>query len=416
MSDERAMAGPGEAPTGPKGRSGAGAGPGDLGYITAIPVSDHRRASDALRSAGADMGVVTPTLSSLSSPSTAPTAAIASGRVAEPDTSIPDALLSMPIADGRGARRVAARRMRTMWRWAPAWSRQACCGRLPTAGQVAVVRSPSGSAYVGGVQRCGSIWCCPQCTPWIRWRREQVLREAMDAHVEAGGSLRLLTLTVPHTPADHLDRLFDGVAAAWRWAVSGRIWMDAQRDLGIVAWVRSMEITAGAGGWHPHLHVGLLLDGTADDEALCVWWHRRWVAACGRHGLRQPSRECGVTVRDIAGSTAGYVLRVATEIARADRKTGRDTSRVGVLQLLDLVATDRAVGARRMAGAGGIDEGPPCDLHLCRAAAADSPPAAGRYADPPTGRAGGDRCRAVADAAPSADHPHERAGSLRAGP
>ncbi|MFC0080577.1 hypothetical protein ACFFRE_00190 [Aciditerrimonas ferrireducens] len=259
---------------------------------------------------------------------------------------MPETLVDLPIADGRGARRVTARRLRTMWFWAPGWSRQACCGRIPTGGQVAVVRSPSGSAYVAGVQRCGSIWCCPTCTPWIRWRREQVLRQAMDAHVAMGGSLRLLTLTVPHTPSDQLDRLFDGVAAVWRWSVSGRIWMGAQRGLGISAWVRSMEVTAGAGGWHPHLHVALLLDGPADDETVRVWWHRRWVAACERFGLHRPSAARGVTVRDIAGSTAGYVVRVATEVARADVKTGRDKARFAVLQLFDLASTDRARWAR----------------------------------------------------------------------
>lgn len=321
MGDDCAMsAGPGEAPTGRQARSGAGEGPAaaaeHLGYITAIPVS---------RTVGADMGVVT------SSPSIIP---------------VSDALVHMPIADGRGARRVAARRMRTMWRWAPAWSRQAHCGRLPTGGQVSVVRGPSGAAYMAGVQRCGSIWCCPQCTPWVRWRREMVLREAMASHVAGGGSLRLLTLTVPHTPSDQLDRLFDGVARAWRWSLSGRIWMGAQRDLGISAWVRSMEITAGPSGWHPHLHVALLLDGSIDDEALRVWWHRRWVAACERFGLHRPSAARGVTVRDIGGSTAGYVVRVATEVARADVKVGRDDARFGVLQLLDLASTDRERWAR----------------------------------------------------------------------
>ncbi len=323
------LAGPGEAPTGPEGRSGAAKGPMNLGYITAIPVSAFLcRSADPGRP-GADMGAVTPSLP-----------------VPVSDPSVPDALVSMPLSDGRPARRVAARRMRTMWAWAPGWSRQAHCGRISAGGQVAIVRGPSGSAYLAGVQKCGSIWCCPTCTPWIRWRRELVLRQAMAAHVEAGGSLRLLTVTVPHRPSDHLDRLFDGVAGAWRWSVSGRIWMDAQRDLGISAWVRSMEITAGAGGWHPHIHVGLLLDGAADDDAIRVWWHRRWVAACGRMGLRRPSKDRGVTVRDIGDSTAGYVLRVATEVTRADMKTGRSPNRYGVLQLLDLAGTERESWAR----------------------------------------------------------------------
>lgn len=324
------LAGPGEAPTGQPARSGAGKGPAALGNITAIPVSARLRAgsSDPGRP-GADMVVVT-TVSQ-----------IADRHPPVPDPPVPDALLRLPLADGRPARRVAARRMRTMWAWAPAWFRQACCGRVPAGGRVSIVRSPSGSAYVAGLQRCGSIWCCPTCTPWIRWRREIVLREAMGAHVDAGGSLRLLTLTVPHTPTDQLARLFDDVAAAWRWSVSGRIWVDAQQDLGISAWVRSMEITAGAGGWHPHLHVGVLLDATSDDDAICAWWYRRWVAACRHMGLRRPSAARGVTVRDIGDSTAGYVLRVATEVTRADVKTGRDEARFGVLQLLDLAGTDR---------------------------------------------------------------------------
>lgn len=197
-----------------------------------------------------------------------------------------------------------------------------------------------------GVQRCGLAHLCPVCSTRIRIGRAAELAEAVRHHQAAGGGVAFLTLTVPHTRADRLSELLDGLPLAFRRVLSGR---EAVRMRERFAWgsVRVLELTHGENGWHAHYHAALFLSAplTADDESeLREWWHGRWADACTRQGLRRPSKEHGVRLEAVGGdggAVATYLSKVgraaemglAAEVARGDAKQGR-----GSLALWQLAA------------------------------------------------------------------------------
>ncbi|MHB8437447.1 MAG: protein rep, partial [Acidimicrobiales bacterium] len=219
----------------------------------------------------------------------------------------------------------------------PLIGRVARCGRFPRSGAMVSVRSGPFGHYLVSVMRCGSVWSCPTCSGTIRRRWERKLRRALEELAERRPDLvvRMATLTIPHRQGEALSGLLVGLNRAWGYLVAGKSWTKHERAFGIVGWLRSVEVTVGPSGWHPHLHVLLVLDGATDEEALVAWLSQRWRASCVKAGLRVPSRAHGVDFKDVGDSAAGYLTRIATEVVRADFKEAREGG-LGPFQLLDL--------------------------------------------------------------------------------
>lgn len=254
-------------------------------------------------------------------------------------------LLLSPVAGASEARRRALRRRQTVSAWDDSSGRIGRCARSVAGGYV-VIRAGTRGHYVASLLRCGSAWSCPVCAPAIRWKRELRLRAALEAYQgDTGGVVRMVTLTVPHRAGDSLAGLLDGLTRAWSQVVAGRRWTLAQARYGIAGWLRAVEVTVGSHGWHPHLHVLVLVAAGCDEAALGAWLTERWRAACSAAGLRVPSRERGVDLRDVGASAAGYLTAMSTEALRGDVKLGRAGS-VAPLQLLDLAGTEREAWAR----------------------------------------------------------------------
>lgn len=123
----------------------------------------------------------------------------------------------------------------------------------------------------------------------------------------------------------------------------------------VLPWIRVVEVTVGASGWHVHQHMAVFLpaDFTDDDrdDLYDTWWGR-WrdgTAAAGFDGALQVNRAIWIdnvdavadymtknvyTARDhITPEAAGF------EIARGDLKSGRFGNRSAMELLSDLVAS-----------------------------------------------------------------------------
>lgn len=220
------------------------------------------------------------------------------------------------------------------------------CGWVRIATNVSVeheVQGPDPLPRYGGLVVCGAIHVCAVCAANIRYQRSLEIGHAARAHLEAGGSLVMLTLTVPHSRGMPLDELWSLVSEGWHACATGRYRKADRKRWGRVDYVRAVEVTHGGNGWHPHLHVLLFLDGTDDLEARAAeveqsWWERWSTFVVGR-GYRQPSREHGVDARAVSTSTIGdYLVKVqdgdmpegsaawgpSQEMARADlKRSGR---------------------------------------------------------------------------------------------
>jgi hypothetical protein len=222
--------------------------------------------------------------------------------------------------------------------------RGATCGMPLGAGGVAVKRGPDGTSHTAGVETCSSIWACPVCAAKIRATRADEISRGLATHITAGGGALMVTLTLPHQAGDALKKTVELVSSGFRAINSGRAYKEDHDAFGILGHIRAFEVTHGQNGWHPHLHVILALERPASRDvaaALESRWQGRWDRWLVGRGWPASVVGIGVRVdrvRRDAGAAGAYLAKlqegdkldrsVGNEVARADLKGGRHSSRV----------------------------------------------------------------------------------------
>ncbi|MGE3621077.1 MAG: protein rep [Acidimicrobiia bacterium] len=209
-------------------------------------------------------------------------------------------------------------------------------------------RTEDGTAHFSGLQSCGSVWSCPVCAAKIRQHRADELDGGLGRWLDAGHGVTFVTFTLPHQWGDRLDVTFDAAEKAWRSVRNSRAWRAEMVRFGVRHYIRAIEVTVGANGWHPHVHVLILTRRPLDGRRVTMLGHRlfsRWAQAvrsrlgveCDRQAFRieAGSRAAGRYVTKIQDDGAAHGL--AMEMTRHDLKAGR---RKGLtpMQLLDAVA------------------------------------------------------------------------------
>jgi hypothetical protein len=210
------------------------------------------------------------------------------------------------------------------------------CGRVPV-GDVAI-KDNGGACHYSGLASCGSIWSCPVCSAKIRNTRAGEISAAAAAWDLAGNSVYMITLTMPHGFGMKLSKLLPVIADGFRSVISGRAWLKIRESAHLFGTIRSVEITHGVNGWHPHLHCLAFLEGdpgAAGLAALGLHIRSRWGRFIIKAGYRQPSPAYGVVItRCTSAAEAGaYIAKTqdgrspGNELARADLKTGHSSHR-----------------------------------------------------------------------------------------
>lgn len=225
----------------------------------------------------------------------------------------------------RSGRRDPWEALRGLWRFS-SLTRQRKCRCVPTADLVAIEKRALRANY-SGLQTCGSVWTCPLCAPKVGAERAADIAAAISAHCATGGSWAFVTLTMRHTSAQRLTELLDGLTGAWA-AIRQDKRTRGLLDAHTVGWIKRLDLTEGANGWHPHLHVLVALRpgaGEAEAEAIADGMFRPWQARLGKLGLGTPTEAHGVDVkvldlRQAHEAVAAYVA--ATEYAAAVKPTG----------------------------------------------------------------------------------------------
>lgn len=210
------------------------------------------------------------------------------------------------------------------------------CGR----GGVEVVINSAGVAGYRGLQTCGSVWVCPVCSARVSGVRRAELNSLLGWGRGMGYSPVMMTLTLSHHARmslhDVLEALKDAKrklhqSKAWR-AISGRV----------VGHVTATEVTYGANGWHPHLHMLLLVTGGVDDAVgLLAGLRGTWIKILGRMGYYANDHALQVQGAAAAGD---YVAKwgAAEELSLSTTKGGSSPSNGGLhpFQLLERAAGD----------------------------------------------------------------------------
>lgn len=182
-------------------------------------------------------------------------------------------------------------------------------------------------AHWSNVQRCGSIWVCPVCAVQITEVRRNELKTAVTHWRDGlGFDVKLLTLTFSHSVGHSLRFLLEAQKKALKMFFGHRTFRDISEKLQVHGKIKSLEVTYGKNGWHPHNHI-LLFSQDADD--LAYQYRDRlaelWIHCCKKAGLQAPSMEYGLDIRD--GSYADqYVSKwgLDYEMTKGHVKKGKE--------------------------------------------------------------------------------------------
>lgn len=192
--------------------------------------------------------------------------------------------------------------------------------------------------YFTGLQTCGSVWTCPICANRIQEVRRLEIAHTMRYFYNQGKQAVMVTFTFPHNQDDPLKPMLDAFANALSGLKSGEPWKRFKNKFGFEGLIRSLEITHGVNGWHPHTHELFFINNEIDEEKFKEWIIERWFNMCSKYNLI----DCNDTLRVKAFlshsvdfkfncSTSDYLAKfddksnwgADREMAKASTKQGR---------------------------------------------------------------------------------------------
>ncbi|MCW8500603.1 protein rep, partial [Streptococcus macedonicus] len=133
-------------------------------------------------------------------------------------------------------------------------------------------------AHWSNVQRCGSVWTCPVCAKQITEKRREELKNGIETWKRAhSGGVLLLTLTFSHSVKESLSSLLERQRKAIKIFYETTRVKVLLKQIGVQYKIKSLEMTYGQNGWHPHNHILLLTQNQVENFAdyisdLSVLW------------------------------------------------------------------------------------------------------------------------------------------------
>lgn len=235
------------------------------------------------------------------------------------------------------------------------------------------------SAGFADLQSCASVHSCPVCAAKIQASRAGDLSHVLRWAHDQLHTIAMVTLTVQHSASmplvsteetideqgtfiDAVPGVWDAVSAGWAAVTSGRQWVSEtheafeerlgnwemrlalalegkgrmprggkdrsgrptrrigdQERYGILGWVRVVEVTYGANGWHVHVHALLVLEGQSDLATVNAFragnsmWNR-WETGISSVGFK--AKKEAYNRKTGAMESAGLDIRVGRAAAK----------------------------------------------------------------------------------------------------
>ncbi|MNJ33279.1 Replication protein [compost metagenome] len=148
----------------------------------------------------------------------------------------------------------------------------------------------------------------------------------------------MVTLTFPHYVWQQLTELLGQQKTALKYLREGSPWTRFKKATGYQGLIRSLELTYGQNGWHPHTHELWFVDAGTDADTMKKTVLERWKTSCARAGLLDLDNVDQVAAFeahavDVKGwcTASDYLAKqddsrhwgVDAEIAKASTKAGR---------------------------------------------------------------------------------------------
>ena len=187
-----------------------------------------------------------------------------------------------------------------------------CVHRRSVSGIVSVRLHVTGQgeqvASYDGLLHCGNVWTCPLCANRVAKTRRDEIADVLSQAKERGYRVYFLSLTVRHSLMETLDGLRMRFANARRVMRNRRKWKMLASGVGIVGYIRGIEVTYGEFGWHYHSHEILICspDGAELDESTIL---TEWQAACKASHLGIPTAHGVDLQRSCSVNAAGYPVK-----------------------------------------------------------------------------------------------------------
>lgn len=242
------------------------------------------------------------------------------------------------------------------------WHRTAKCKWTPVSATIGVHASREhGSAFYSGVMNCGSVWACPVCAAKVQERRREEVAKAVAWADAQGLQAAMVTLTFPHYAWQQLVELLEQQKTALKYLREGSPWVRFKKATGYQGLIRSLELTHGQNGWHPHTHELWFVDAGTDADTMKKTVLERWKTSCARAGLLDLDNAELVAAFeahavDVKGwcTASDYLAKqddsrhwgVDAEIAKASTKAGRAKGKHPFALLSLFQGGDRKAGHR----------------------------------------------------------------------
>lgn len=183
-----------------------------------------------------------------------------------------------------------------------------------------------------GIQTCGSVWACPCCSARISETRREEMGHLLSWARKQGYFIRMVTLTCRHGREDDLADLMLRLKGRSANKSKGiKAYRGAKQRMAddrryrkhikphVIGSVTATEVTGGgAHGWHPHMHMILILDEDIDLTPM----RDAWLGSLRGVGLDGSGR--GWDARE-ADETGRYIAKwgAAEELTLSGYKKGR---------------------------------------------------------------------------------------------
>lgn len=143
------------------------------------------------------------------------------------------------------------------------------CGKTPVSREIdsiSYVCGEKGNNYFTNLQHCASYWVCPVCAGKIAHERTSEIYLALKEYLKQGYKIYFGALTLPHYQGERLDENLNILIEGFNWVKEHRAVKSVLSDP--LIYLRSLEITYGENGFHPHIHPIFILPSDQSERYL----------------------------------------------------------------------------------------------------------------------------------------------------
>lgn len=175
---------------------------------------------------------------------------------------------------------------------------------------VVEIRKAEGSrhAHYTGLVICSRVWFCAVCASRITEERRKDLHTAF---INWQGGLAMASYTASHNTKTSLPEFLSGLSEAFRAFKSGKVFAEIKDRYGWIGSVRSLEVTHGDNGWHPHLHELIFFSNTLstkDADTLEFALKGHWMRVLDRFGM-SCSFSHGLDLKTTDSAIRDYIVK-----------------------------------------------------------------------------------------------------------